>query len=986
MLRRLTPASFIRRRVAASSSAAAFSSRGSSTASWPQDAYVNRHVGPTDSQSAVILRELGCADESQFLSKVIPSAIRRPNFDSFEPLSESDALKHLRTLMSKNRTNYKSLIGQGYYEAVTPAAIVRNVLESPGWYTPYTPYQAEISQGRLESLLNYQTMIMDLVKNEYSNASLLDQATSASEAMYLCHGFHKRAKRDRFFVASSCFTSVIEMIRTRAEPIGVEVVVGDPKTWNLADPKLCGILVQTPDATGALHDFSELFAAAKAQKVVTCCGTDLLACAITKPAGEMGADVVFGSAQRFGIPLGFGGPHAAFFTVRDQFKRLMPGRLIGVSKDRQGQRALRMALQTREQHIKRENATSNICTAQALLSNMSAFYGIYHGPEGIKQIATGIHERAKILAKGLEFAGHQIVNNGNFFDTITVMLGNGMTAKDFNKNCVQRKINPCVVNERTVSISIDEATHDEHIAAVLEAGGIAKPDLSTLRGTVAQTPAIPANLLRTSAFMTAPVFNQHRSESSLMRYIYGLQRKDFGLNIGMIPLGSCTMKLNAAATMIPMSWSEVGNLHPLVPEDQAEGYRLMAHALEEKLKSVTGFAAVSLQPNSGAQGEYAGLRVIRAYHQANGQGHRNVLLIPVNAHGTNPATSTLCGYNIAPVACEPNGKIDLKSLAEQLQKHGNNVAGAMVTYPSTYGIYDAGISTVTRLVHEAGGQMYIDGANFNAMVGFTGPEFFDGDVCHINMHKTFAIPHGGGGPGMGPICCRAHLAPFLPNSTGGVRVGGSKAFGQVSQSGYGSASILNISYMEMIMLGSEGLKKSTYMAMLNANYLRHKLKDDFPALYLGDDGFVAHEFIMDLRMFKQHGIEAEDVAKRLMDYGFHAPTLSFPVVGTLMVEPTESEPLEELDRFVRAMKSIRREIQDIIDGKQPRENNVLKNAPHTSDVVTADKWDRPYSRELAAFPDPCLRAGAKYWPTVSRIDNEYGDLNLMCSCAPMPQA
>lgn len=942
------------------------------------DNYTNRHIGPNAEEEQNMLKIVGFKSVAEMMASVLPKDIVRQPMSDVPAMSEKEALTYVKQLMCKNKS-MKSLIGQGYYDAITPAAIQRNVLENPAWYTPYTPYQAEVSQGRLENLLNYQTMVVDLTKMDISNASLLDQATAAGEAMYMAVQTHK-LKRKKVFVSEDCFLSSIEMVKTRAFPLGIEVIVGPTSSAPLTDPNLSGIIVQTPDANGALHDFTELFANARKSGVVTACGTDLLALTILKATGEMGADISFGNAQRFGIPLGYGGPHAAFFAVREDLKRSMPGRLIGVSKDAQGNGAIRMALQTREQHIKRDKATSNICTAQALLANMNAFYAVYHGPTGLKEIAMEIHNKAKTLAIGLETAGHKITN-AKFFDTVTVQL-TGLTPAEYSSRCVDRGINIFAnVAAGTVSISIDEATTTQHIVSLLEASGLAHPNYENIAQLAKGRDVIPAGLVRSSTYLQSPVFNDNQSESQIMRYIWRLVRKDYGLTHGMIPLGSCTMKLNAAATMLPLSWPELNGIHPYAPVDQTKGYITMALDLEKKLKEVTGLAAVSLQPNSGAQGEYAGLRAIESYHLSRGEKHRNVCLIPQSAHGTNPASAVLAGMKIVGVKCDASGRIDFADLAAQCAANAKELSCIMITYPSTYGVFDSDIKKITQLVHDNGGQVYIDGANFNAMVGHTGPGFFGGDVCHINMHKTFSIPHGGGGPGMGPIAVREHLAPFLPNSVYGAKVGGSQAFGQVSQAPYGSASILSISYMLMLMLGSKGMAKCTDIAILNANYLRKRLESHYAILFVGDTGLCAHEFIIDVRGFKKTAnVEAEDVAKRLMDYGFHAPTLSFPVAGTLMIEPTESEPKSELDRFADALISIRQEIRDIEEGRQSRENNVLKNAPHTAAVVTSSTWDRPYSREVAAFPTAHTRLD-KFWPTVSRIDGAYGDRNLMCSTA-----
>ncbi|KEG12217.1 glycine dehydrogenase [Trypanosoma grayi] len=944
------------------------------------DSYINRHIGPTTAETMSMLRTVGKESLSDLMTAAIPGDIVRPPLTEVAAMSEMDALALVRSLGARNKV-LKSMIGQGYYESITPPVILRNVIENPGWYTPYTPYQAEIAQGRLESLLNFQTMVMDLTKMDVANASLLDQATASSEAMHLAFQ-HGQRKRNTFFVSKTVFPSCIEMVKTRAEPLKINVVVGDTNLIDWTDSSLFGILVQTPDAMGMLHDFSPLFENAKKHGVISCCGTDLMACVLVKPPGEMNADVVVGSSQRFGVPLGYGGPHAAFFAVKEQFKRLMPGRVIGVSKDSAGEPSIRMALQTREQHIKRERATSNICTAQALLANVSGFYAAYHGPDGLNEIANEIHGKAKVLAVGMESVGHSVVNSA-FFDTVTVNL-KGITAEDYKTRCVEKGINVFVdYSNGTVSISVDEATTDGHIVSLLEAAGLKLPVVAALSKIADQKSVLPLDLVRKSDFLKHSTFQKYKSESELMRYIHRLQRKDYGLTHGCVPLGSCTMKLNPAAAMLPLSWPEFTNVHPLAPVDQVRGYSALCLDLEQKLREITGLDAVSLQPNSGAQGEYAGLRVIRAYHLSMKEGHRNVCLIPESAHGTNPASATLAGMNIVLVKCLSNGRVDINDLEKSCQKHAKELSCIMITYPSTYGLFDKDILSITSMAHYYGGQCYIDGANLNAMVGYTGPGYIGGDVCHINLHKTFSIPHGGGGPGMGPIAVRQHLAPFLPNSVFNQKVGGSQPFGQVSQSAYGSASILPISYMLMLMLGSHGLKTCTEYAVLNANYLKKRLENHYTILFLGGENYCAHEFIVDLRRFKKTAhIEAEDVAKRLMDYGIHSPTLAFPVPGTLMIEPTESEPKRELDRLADALISIRGEIAAIEKGEQPVDNNVLKNAPHTARCVTDDKWDKPYDRRLAAFPYPYSYV-EKYWPTVGRIDGVYGDRHLMCSCASL---
>ncbi|KAG5476305.1 hypothetical protein LSCM1_04006 [Leishmania martiniquensis] len=946
------------------------------------DAYVNRHIGPTRKETAEMLRRIGKESLAELMSTVLPRDIVRTPLKSFDSLSETEALCYLKRLGEQNII-MKSMIGQGYYDCKVPTVIVRNVLENPMWYTPYTPYQSEISQGRLESLLNFQTMVIDLTKMDIANASLLDQATAAAECMYLSLNYHRRT-RTKFAVSKDVFLSSIEMIQTRAYPLGVEVIVGDLHSMDLADAQLSGIYVQTPDAKGELHDFTSLFTRAKANGVVCCVGVDLLASCLVKPAGEMGADVAVGSAQRFGTPLGYGGPHAAFMAIADNLKRLLPGRVVGISKDRAGDPAIRLALQTREQHIKRERATSNICTAQALLANMNAFYAIYHGPEGLKQLAKEIHLKAKMLTVGMESLGLTPLNR-TYFDTLAFsMEGSRMTAADYAKRCVDKGINIFVEpTGKHVSISLDEATTEDHISALLQAAGMSTPNVAALQRVADTVSVIPETLQRTSNFLQGSVFNSHKSETELMRYIQRLQRKDYGLTHGMIPLGSCTMKLNPAAAMLALTWPEFSALHPYAPGDQARGYHAMLADLKQKLCDITGMDACSLQPNSGAQGEYAGLRIIRAYHESRGEGHRNICFIPISAHGTNPASAALAGLKVVTVKCLDDGRVDIEDLEAKCHQHARELACLMITYPSTYGLFDKDIRKITSVVHEHGGQCYIDGANLNALVGYSGPGFIGGDVCHINMHKTFSIPHGGGGPGLGPITVRRHLAPFLPRSTYGPAVGGSQAFGQVSQSGYGSASIATIPYALIMMLGSDGLKRCTEYAVLNANYLKKRLEEYYIISFLGVDDFCAHEFILDLRPFKKTAhIEAEDVAKRLMDYGFHAPTLAFPIAGTLMIEPTESESKQELDRFADALICIRREIAAVERGDQPKDNNVITNAPHTAKCVTADEWNRPYSRQLAAYP--CRHQyREKFWPSVGRVDSTYGDRHLMCSCIPL---
>jgi glycine dehydrogenase len=926
--------------------------------------------------------------------EAVPAQIRLKKAVSLpEPLSESSALAALRTMADKNVVK-KNFIGMGYYETLTPGVILRNILENPAWYTSYTPYQAEISQGRLESLLNFQTMVCDLTGMSISNASLLDESTAAAEAMNMAFGHHN-TKRTKFFVASDVHPQTLDVVKTRAEAIGLDIVVGDPAAADFAGSDFCGVLVQYPSTYGAVDapGLASIAARAKSTKTVVVCATDLLSLTLLKAPGEVGADICVGSAQRFGVPLGFGGPHAGFLACRDDHKRRMPGRVIGVSVDAQGNRALRMAMQTREQHIRRDKATSNICTAQALLANMAAMFAVYHGPEGLKAIATRVRNQAGTLAAALRGAGYAVggaTPSADFFDTLTVTLRAGESADTVLAAAAKAGYNLRRVNDTTVGISVDERTTREHLTGLLKAFGVVKPNLDALAATV---PALSSGAARTSAYLTHPVFNTHRSETQLLRYIAKLQGKDLSLAQSMISLGSCTMKLNATSEMIPITWPEFADIHPFAPPEQAKGYKEMIDTLSTWLASITGFAAVSVQPNSGAAGEYAGLMAIRAYLRSTGQGHRNVCLIPVSAHGTNPASAVMAGMKVVVVNSDDKGNVDLEDLRAKATAHKDNLAALMVTYPSTYGVFEEGIKEFIDLVHGFGGQVYMDGANMNAQVGLTSPGSIGADVCHLNLHKTFCIPHGGGGPGVGAIGVAKHLAPFLPGHPV-VPTGGSGANVQAKAGGltiaaapYGSALILPISWMYIRMLGERGLRKATQVAILNANYLATRLAPHYPILYTGTKGRVAHEFIIDLRPIKARSggaVDEQDVAKRLMDYGFHAPTMSWPVAGTLMVEPTESEDKAELDRFADALIAIRGELEDVITGKLDKANNPLKNAPHTAAVVTSDKWDRPYSRALAAFPAPWTRDG-KFWPTVGRVDNVFGDRNLVCTCPPLEE-
>lgn len=944
------------------------------------DTFPNRHIGPQEADIKQMLQVVNATSLDDLSSKVVPVHIQRKEpLWTDEPKGEVDALEELRDLAQQNKV-LKSFIGLGYYGTKTPHVILRNLIESPGWYTAYTPYQAEISQGRLESLINFQTMVRDLTAMDLANASLLDEGTAAGEVVGIMLSHHK-GKKKSIFIDQRCHPQTIAVARTRASGFHVELVVGDFKTFDFSkNPDVGAVIVQYPDTNGTAEDFTAFFGTAKKAGAICAVATDLLALCSLKPPGEFGADIALGSAQRFGVPMGFGGPHAAFLACKDAFKRIIPGRIIGVSKDADGQQAFRMALQTREQHIKREKATSNICTAQALLANTAAMYAVYHGPEGLSRIAADVHLKAKTVAAGLRAAGHT-VTAGSFFDTVHVTL-NGLTAEQYRAACVSRGINIRVVDAKSVGIALDETATEADVVALIEAAGGKGESLRQYFEAAAADVLGP--LKRTSKFLQHAVFNSFHCEMEMQRYLYRLEKKDLSLNTAMIPLGSCTMKLNAATEMMPLSWKEYGAMHPFAPLDQAAGYIKLIQKLESRLEAVTGFDRISLQPNSGAQGEYAGLRVIRAYHESRGQGHRKICLIPTSAHGTNPATAALCDLSIVPVVCDSRGNVDVADLKAKAEKHKDNLAALMITYPSTHGVFEETIDEICRIIHANGGQVYLDGANMNAQVGLCRPGDYGADVCHLNLHKTFAIPHGGGGPGQGPIGVKAHLAPFLPNSAvvSHPALGGAQSLGSISAAPWGSASILTISYAYIEMMGAKGLKEATQVAILAANYLAKILSKEFSILYTGKSGFSAHEFILDARPFKKTaGIEAEDIAKRLMDYGIHAPTLSFPVAGTLMIEPTESESKFELDRLAEALLLIREEIREVEQGKQPRDDNVLKNAPHTHMCLTGE-WKHPYTREKAVYPTQFVKQN-KYWPTVRRIDNAYGDRNLMCTCPPM---
>ncbi|WP_170766651.1 aminomethyl-transferring glycine dehydrogenase [Ruegeria lacuscaerulensis] len=929
-----------------------------------------RHIGPSPTEMRDMLKVIGFKTLDELIDATVPPAIRREEPLDWGPaMTERDALFHMKEVAGKNQV-LTSLIGQGYYGTTTPAPILRNILENPAWYTSYSPYQAEISQGRLEALLNYQTMVSDLTGLDVANASLLDEATAAAEAMAMAkRGGRSKANNAAFFVDRNCHPQTIAVIRTRAEPMGIEVQVGDPDTLDAG--AVFGAIFQYPGTYGHVRDFTKEIAALHEHKAIAIVAADILSLALLKSPGEMGADIAVGSTQRFGVPMGFGGPHAAYMATSDKLKRSMPGRIIGVSVDSRGNKAYRLALQAREQHIRREKANSNVCTAQALLAVIASMYAVYHGPDGIKAIAQSVHRKTSRMAAGLEEAGFA-VEPEVFFDTITVEVGHLQNV--VMEAAVARGVNLRKVGETKVGISLDEQTRPETIEAVWGAFGIDRKDDSSNK-----VYRLPDYALRESAYLTHEIFHKNRAEAEITRYMRRLADRDLALDRAMIPLGSCTMKLNATIEMIPVTWPEFGNLHPFVPDDQARGYHEMIDDLNDKLCQITGYDAISMQPNSGAQGEYAGLMTIRNYHASRGEGHRNICLIPTSAHGTNPATANMVGYKVVPVKSDDNGNIDVADFRAKAEEHSDNLAACMITYPSTHGVFEETVQEVCQITHDHGGQVYIDGANMNAMVGLAQPGKIGGDVSHLNLHKTFCIPHGGGGPGMGPIGVKAHLEPYLP---GHPEL--NQAIGPVSAAPFGSPSILPVSWAYLLLMGGAGLTQATKVAILNANYIAARLKDAYPVLYTSETGRVAHECILDTRPLADEGnVSVDDVAKRLVDSGFHAPTMSWPVAGTLMVEPTESEPKDELDRFCDAMLSIRSEAQDIIDGKIDAENNPLKNAPHTvRDLV--GEWDRPYTREQACFP-PGSMGVDKYWSPVNRVDNAFGDRNLVCTCPPMSE-
>lgn len=950
------------------------------------ESFSTRHLGPRPEEIPAMLEKIGTGSLEELIEKTVPSSIRmKKPLDLPDGISEYEYLQQIRNIGKKNKL-FKTYIGQGYYNTIFPAVIQRNILENPSWYTSYTPYQAEISQGRLEALLNFQTMVMELTGMEIANASLLDESTAAAEAMIMMYNLRSReAVREgvnKVFVDETIFPQNLEVMRTRAIPLGIEIVTGDYKKADLTE-KFFGVIVQYPAADGSVRDYSGFIGKAGEQGLMSTVIADIMSLVLLTAPGQWGADVVVGSTQRFGIPLGYGGPHAAFFATRDKFKRTIPGRVIGVSIDAQGNHALRMALQTREQHIKRERATSNICTAQALLATMAGMYAVYHGAEGLRRIASQIHRLTSILANALEQLGCTVLTS-QFFDTITLSLPKGVSLEKLRKTALGQEINLLYREDQTVGISIDETSSLDDIRMLIQvfAQALGKNPLEPDSGQTSSV--LEKKHLRADTYMTQEVFKKFRSETDLMRYIKKLERRDFSLTHSMISLGSCTMKLNAAAELLPLSWPEFGGLHPFVPADQAEGYHQLISELGEDLCIITGFDAVSFQPNSGAAGEYSGLLTIREYLISKGEGHRNICLIPSSAHGTNPASAVMAGMEVVVVNCDAQGNIDIEDFRQKAVLHREHLAATMITYPSTHGVFETEICELMNIVHDNGGQVYMDGANMNAQVGLTSPGLIGADVCHLNLHKTFAIPHGGGGPGMGPICVAGHLADFLPVHPV-VKTGGQKGQSVVASAPWGSASILVISHAYIKMLGGKGLTDATIYAILNANYLAASLKDYYDILYRGSNGFAAHEMIVDCRKFKQSwnlDISEADIAKRLMDYGFHAPTLSFPVHGTLMVEPTESEPLDELNRFVETMISIYKEIEEVKNGKADPKDNVLKNAPHTAAVVTANEWNHSYSRQKAAYP---LRwvADNKFFPSVARVDDAYGDRNLICSCAPI---
>jgi glycine dehydrogenase len=944
-----------------------------------QEDFKDRHIAPNTDDTNAMLTTLGVGSVDELIEQTVPQKIRlKQPLNLPKAKSETDYLSSLRQTASLNKV-FKSYIGQGYYDTLTPGVILRNVMENPGWYTQYTPYQAEIAQGRLQALLNFQTMVIDLTGMEIANASLLDEGTAAAEAMFMQYSLRKNQQATKFFVSSLLFPQTIDILKTRANPFGIELVIGDHESFELNE-EFFGAIIQYPAGNGEVFDYTDFAQKAHEKNVKVTVVADLLSLTLLTPPGEWGADVVVGTTQRFGVPMGFGGPHAAFFATKDEYKRSIPGRIIGVTIDSNNNYALRMALQTREQHIRRDKATSNICTAQALLAIMAGFYAVYHGPKGLKLIAERTHGLAITLAKSLEKIGYKQLNKA-YFDTIQLDLGN--LVDSIHRECIDNEIN---LNYKgsVVTIALDETTSFEDIALLTKIFSKVKAiaaDAVELADDKNVETVIPTNLQRTSAYLTHPVFNAHHSEHEMLRYIKSLETKDLSLCHSMIALGSCTMKLNATTEMIPVTWPEFGKVHPFAPADQVAGYYTVFNELDKWLSEITGFAAMSLQPNAGAQGEYAGLMVIRAYHQDRGDDHRNIALIPSSAHGTNPASAAMAGMKIVVVKSLENGNIDVEDLRAKAIEHAANLSCLMVTYPSTHGVFEESIVDICNIIHENGGQVYMDGANMNAQVGLTSPANIGADVCHLNLHKTFCIPHGGGGPGMGPIGVAKHLVPYLPGHAV-VDINNEKSIHAVSSAPWGSASILIISHAYIAMMGGEGLTNATKYAILNANYMKARLEQHYPVLYSGANGRCAHEMILDCRGFKNFGIEVVDIAKRLMDYGFHAPTVSFPVAGTLMVEPTESEPKHELDRFCDALIAIRKEITAVEAGELDKVDNPLKNAPHTAAVVTGNEWNHGYSRQTAAFPLPYV-AAYKFWPSVGRVNDSFGDRSLVCACPPI---
>lgn len=944
------------------------------------DEFERRHIGPSPDDINKMLQVLGFDRLEALIDATVPAGIRLKRPLQLESAkAEYELLQELKDIAQENQI-FRSFIGMGYYNCITPAVIQRNILENPGWYTQYTPYQPEIAQGRLEALLNFQTMVTDLTGLEIANASLLDEGTAAAEAMSMSLNVTK-TKAKTFWVSEACHPQTIAILKTRAQALGIDVIVGDHRTFQFDQP-VFGVLLQYPATDGVIYDYHDFCDRARAAGALVTVAADLLSLTLLKPPGEFGADIAIGNTQRFGVPLGYGGPHAAYFATKETFKRQLPGRLVGVSKDRDGHPALRLALQTREQHIRRDKATSNICTAQVLLAVIASMYAVYHGAQGLRAIANRVHCMTGILAEGLRQLGYTL-SDAPYFDTLRVEVPIGK-APEIVRRAHSHHVNLRQIDEQTFGISLDETVSSDDLIALFQifAGERIAHFVPEDLLNHCPSPQIPLSLDRTSPYLTHPVFHSYHSETELLRYMYRLQSKDLSLTTAMIPLGSCTMKLNATAEMVPITWPEFGQIHPFAPLDQTKGYEILFEQLEAWLAEITGFAGISLQPNAGSQGEYAGLLVIRQYHESRGEAHRNVCLIPTSAHGTNPASAVMAGMKVVAVACDSDGNIDLTDLKAKATEHRDQLSALMVTYPSTHGVFEEPIREICDVIHANGGQVYMDGANMNAQVGLCRPADFGADVCHLNLHKTFCIPHGGGGPGMGPIGVAAHLVPFLPGHPI-VTVGGKQGIGPISAAPWGSASILPISWVYIALMGAEGLKKATEVAILNANYIAKRLEDHYPVLYKGKNGLVAHECIIDLRQFKKTAeIEVDDIAKRLIDYGFHPPTVSWPVAGTIMVEPTESESKQELDRFCDAMIAIREEIREIEEGKGDRQNNLLKNAPHTVAALTVEAWDRPYSRQRAAYPTAWTREN-KFWAAVGRIDQAYGDRNLVCTCLPM---